>query len=126
MIFLRCRRVLFSVFLLNSCIYPKLSYSHKLHRDRIAVMPKIFVPPSRHSFASRWFFFNREKYKSRRIQEQEARLMSLSSPESVEFTRQNCSTSKGSQRKETKIRRNVRHGFQFLFLSLIPLFFTRR
>lgn len=75
---------------------------------------------------SRWSFFNREKYKSRRIQEQEARLMSLSSPESVEFTRQNRSTSKGSRRKETKIRRNIRHGFQFLFLSRIPLFFTRR
>lgn len=75
---------------------------------------------------SQWFFFNREKYKSRRIQEQEARLMSLSSPGSVLFTRQNRSTSKGSRRKETKIQRNVRHGLQFLFFITYSSLFHMR
>lgn len=35
----------------------------------------------------RWSFFNWEKYKSRRVQEQEARLMSLSSPGTLSSSR---------------------------------------
>lgn len=47
-----CCRVLFSVFnFFLTRIYPKLPYS-VVHRDRIAVMPEIFIPPSRHSFVS--------------------------------------------------------------------------
>lgn len=123
---LYCCRIIFFVFNFFSIhIYPKLRCS-QLYHDRIAVMPEIFIPSSRHSFVSP---ISMVLFQPRKIQKPPyIRTRSASNvfiePESVQFTRQNRSTSKGSQRKKMKIRHNIRHGFQFLFLSFILLFFT--